>query len=80
MTLEEIAILKGLVAREHKSDVLRALEEMEVVEKRRETDRLARAETPAEQEMRERVNARAAELVRDVVGALTALVTERKAI
>ena len=76
MTLEEIEILKALVAREHKSEVIRALEEMERVEKRREADRLSRGETHAEAEVRERVNKRAGELVQDVIGALTALVID----
>jgi hypothetical protein len=42
MTLEEIEILKELVMREHRSDVVRALEELEAVEKKREADRRRR--------------------------------------
>lgn len=68
MSLEEIEILKAVVQREHKSDVIRVLEEMELVERRREAERLALRWTPAEQDMRERVDKRAAEMVRRVLG------------
>lgn len=76
MTMEEIELLKSLVMREHRSDVIRALEEMERAEKRRQSERAARGETVEEQEMRERARRSVAKLVRQIADEVATKITE----